>query len=82
MAEVRNLRTDDGRPGGEGWKAEFRRQDSEFGKQETEKRMERKAAKSFEDLIVWQKSHKFVLEVYRLTGKFPKTGRSKRTKPS
>lgn len=34
--------------------------------------MERKPAKNFHDLIVWQKSHKFVLEVYRITGEFPK----------
>ncbi len=34
--------------------------------------MERKPAKSFEDLIVWQKAHQFVLEMYRLTEKFPK----------
>jgi len=27
---------------------------------------------SFEDLIVWQKAHKFVLAVYKLTKKFPK----------
>ena len=33
---------------------------------------ERPAAKSFRDLIVWQKAHEFVLEVYRLTGGFPK----------
>ena len=29
-------------------------------------------AKSFKDLIVWQKAHEFVLEVYILTGSFPK----------
>ena len=28
-------------------------------------------AKSFEDLIVWQKSHKFVIAIYKLTNKFP-----------
>ncbi len=28
-------------------------------------------AKGFEDLGVWQKSHRFVLEVYRLTQSFP-----------
>jgi four helix bundle protein len=28
-------------------------------------------AKIFEDLSVWQKSHRFVLEVYRLTQGFP-----------
>ena len=30
-------------------------------------------AKSFEQLIVWQKAHQFVLGVYRLTDKFPRT---------
>jgi len=30
-------------------------------------------AKTFEDLIVWQKAHAFVLMVYRLTQAFPKT---------
>lgn len=29
-------------------------------------------AKKFEDLIVWQKAHAFVLEIYKLTKKFPK----------
>jgi four helix bundle protein len=29
-------------------------------------------SKSFEDLIVWQKAHQFVLEVYKLTKDFPK----------
>ena len=33
--------------------------------------MERKPAKSFEDLIVWQKAHKFVLMVYKYTSNFP-----------
>ena len=28
--------------------------------------------KSFKELIVWQKAHELVLEVYRLTMKFPK----------
>jgi len=32
----------------------------------------REPAKSFEDLLVWQKAHSFVLAVYRLTGSFPK----------
>jgi four helix bundle protein len=31
----------------------------------------REPAKTFEDLIVWQKAHQFVLEVYQITGKFP-----------
>ena len=34
--------------------------------------MAESAAKSFEDLMVWQKAHQFVLEVYRLTRLFPK----------
>lgn len=29
-------------------------------------------AKKFEDLIVWQKAHAFVLEVYRFSACFPK----------
>lgn len=33
--------------------------------------MQRPAAKSFMDLIVWQKAHAFVLSVYRLTAVFP-----------
>lgn len=27
--------------------------------------------KSFKELIVWQKSHKFTVEIYKITGKFP-----------
>jgi four helix bundle protein len=30
-------------------------------------------ARSFEQLIVWQKAHQFVLGVYRLTDNFPRT---------
>jgi len=29
--------------------------------------------KSFKDLIVWQKSYKLVLEIYKMTGSFPKS---------
>lgn len=29
-------------------------------------------SKSFEDLLVWQKGHEFVLEVYKITKQFPK----------
>ena len=29
-------------------------------------------AKSFQELLVWQKTHKFVLEVYQLTKSFPR----------
>lgn len=31
----------------------------------------RAAAKSFEDLVVWQKSHAWVLHVYRMSENFP-----------
>lgn len=31
-----------------------------------------KPSKSFKDLIVWQRSHQFVLQVYRYTKQFPK----------
>jgi four helix bundle protein len=37
--------------------------------------MERQPAKTFEDLIVWKKSHALVLEVYRLSATFPPTER-------
>jgi four helix bundle protein len=33
--------------------------------------MNREAARSFEDLQVWQKAHAFVLGIYRMTAKFP-----------
>jgi four helix bundle protein len=32
----------------------------------------REPAKTFEDLLVWQKAHLFVLAVYRITWMFPK----------
>jgi four helix bundle protein len=34
---------------------------------------ERMRARTFFDLIVWQKAHKFVIEIYRYTSTFPKT---------
>jgi len=34
--------------------------------------MTRFVARSFRDLIVWQKAHHFVLEIYRYTRRFPK----------
>ena len=34
--------------------------------------MKKHTAKKFQDLIVWQKAHAFVLGVYRLTQNFPK----------
>ncbi len=33
----------------------------------------RQPAKTFQDLIVWQKSHQFVLAVYKFTSDFPKS---------
>uniref|UniRef100_B3ELY3 S23 ribosomal protein n=1 Tax=Chlorobium phaeobacteroides (strain BS1) TaxID=331678 RepID=B3ELY3_CHLPB len=38
----------------------------------TNKNRVNELAKSFEDLIVWQKAHEFVLSVYRVTKDFPK----------
>lgn len=46
----------------------MRRNDSEL----IGKKMERKASKSFEDLLVWQKAHGLVLEVYKVTESYPK----------
>jgi four helix bundle protein len=41
--------------------------------QEPEAGMERKPARSFENLIVWQKAHQFVLSIYRWSESFPKS---------
>ncbi|AFZ57169.1 four helix bundle protein [Anabaena cylindrica FACHB-243] len=35
--------------------------------------MKREPAKSFQDLIVWQKAHKLVLETYYFSNNFPKS---------
>jgi four helix bundle protein len=35
--------------------------------------MQRKPAKTFEDLMVWRKVHEFVLSVYQYTDGFPKS---------
>ena len=35
--------------------------------------MKRQPARTFQDLIVWQKAHEFVLSVYRFSDVFPKT---------
>lgn len=35
--------------------------------------MKRKSSKTFQDLIVWQKAHQFVLAIYNLSNDFPKT---------
>jgi four helix bundle protein len=32
-----------------------------------------KSARTFEDLIVWQKAHRFVLAVYRMSQTFPRS---------
>ena len=42
----------------------------EFRSQEPEARM-RKPARTFTDLIVWQKAHEFVLKIYKHTEGFP-----------
>lgn len=34
--------------------------------------MERVVSKSFQDIVVWQKAHKWVLNIYTLTKTFPK----------
>jgi four helix bundle protein len=34
---------------------------------------QRPAARTFRDLVVWQKAHQFVLAVYTLTARFPKS---------
>ena len=34
---------------------------------------QRPAARTFRDLVVWQKAHQFVLAVYALTARFPKS---------
>jgi len=31
----------------------------------------RSSARNFQDLVVWQKAHQFVLDIYRFTDKFP-----------
>jgi hypothetical protein len=35
--------------------------------------MDRQPARSFKDLVVWQKAHKFVLLVYKLSNDFSKS---------
>src|SRR3989339_447724 len=35
--------------------------------------IERKSANTFQDLIVWQKAHEFVLEIYGITKNFPQS---------
>jgi hypothetical protein len=33
----------------------------------------RQPARTFQDLLVWQKAHRFVLGIYKLSEGFPKT---------
>ena len=52
-------------------------QDTEYSKQNLleiikGERMNKQSTKSFTDLIVWQKAHQFVLNIYNLTKEFPK----------
>ena len=47
---------------------EIRSQNSEF----SARKQPLPPAKSFEQLIVWQKAHQFVLGAYRFTGLFPR----------
>lgn len=50
-------------------KPDVRSQKSEYRIQNA---MDVKPAQNFQDLIVWQKGHQFVLSVYQLTTSFPK----------
>ena len=43
-----------------------------MGEQRQEDRGKRARAKTFADLLVWQKAHQLTLRVYRETGGFPK----------
>jgi four helix bundle protein len=47
-------------------------QDSELRSQNKLEVIMREPARTFQDLIVWQKAHGFVLEVYKYTSSFPK----------
>jgi len=49
------------------------RKNSEVRRQESEVRMKKDRARVFQDLIVWQKAHQFVLSVYRITEGFPQS---------
>jgi four helix bundle protein len=44
--------------------------DSKF-QQERPVTVQRPAARSFRDLVVWQKAHQFVLSIYSFTARFP-----------
>jgi four helix bundle protein len=44
-------------------------------KPEVRSQNERPPARTFSDLVVWQKAHRFVLDVYAITSEFPKEER-------
>jgi four helix bundle protein len=44
-----------------------------FNNHEVAHLVQRPPARSFRDLLVWQKAHQFVLSVYSFTARFPKT---------
>ena len=54
-------------------KSEVRSQEPGARTQEPGLRMKRPPAKKFQDLVVWQKAHQFVLSVYRFSESFPKS---------
>ena len=53
-------------------KPEARNQKPETRSQKPEARIKRAKATQFQDLIVWQKAHQFVLGVYKHSKDFPK----------
>ena len=54
------------------WQEERRFESKNPESRESGARMKRPPAKHFQDLIVWQKAHEFVLLVYRYSESFPK----------
>jgi four helix bundle protein len=54
------------------WQGEPRFESKIPESRESGARMKRPPAKHFQDLIVWQKAHEFVLLVYRYSESFPK----------
>jgi four helix bundle protein len=49
--------------------------DAPEGDREATDAAARAPAKTFRDLVVWQKAHQFVLAAYQLSGRFPKDER-------
>jgi four helix bundle protein len=47
--------------------------EGELGSQESGVRSARAPARTFRDLVVWQKAHQWVLAAYRLTTRFPQS---------